>query len=335
MGIAQIKDPGVEAMLERFTNLAIELLMRAKFEAGKQQKTAGTDVVLLTMLGQTKELPYKCLDAAGLTLQQAQEIATKNELPVEEDVQITGFSSLVKNLIELSINQADELEHKYVASEHILMALLKMKESRGYRLIEQAGISPDSVLADLIKAIKEKDSTDFSPEPVTHADSVSMQVFSQDAEFLNSFSQASVKIITLGQSEARNLNCRFAGTECLLLALLKEESCLPSKVLRSLSVQLDTARAEVKSLLQKSDSQEFLLNIPLTTRAKNILRLSKKEAAQLGNRSIEPEHILLAIEREGRKHGTKLFPGKAYTVLKRLGVEKEIRTVILQELDKL
>lgn len=86
--------------------------------------------------------------------------------------------------------------------------------------------------------------------------------------------------------------------------------------------------------MQKTESTEFILEIPLTTRAKNILRLSHKEGAQLGNKIIEPEHILLTIEREGRKHGDKMYPGKACTFLRRLGVQNEIRTFIPQALDK-
>ncbi len=322
-------------MLERFTNSAIELLMRAKFEARKITETsAGTDAVVVAMLVQEKALPFKCLSEAGITLQKAQELAKAPDLPPEEDLLLTGFSSLVRDLIELSIPEADQLAHQYVNTEHVLLAILKMEKGRGFTLIERSGIDINVLKSNLLAAIKEKDSTDFHPEPVTHSDTVSMQLFSENVEFFHSFSQTSVKIITQAQSEARNLNCRFAGSEFLLLSLIKEENSIAAKVLRNLNIQLDATRKVVESLLQKIEVNEFILEIPLTSRAKNILKISAKEATQLGSQFIEPEHILLAIEREGRKHGEKLYAGKAYTVLKKLGVEKEIRTLTLKELDK-
>ena len=126
------------------------------------------------------------------------------------------------------------------------------------------------------------------------------------------FTDRARRVIVLAQEEARMLSHGYIGTEHLLLGLIHEGGGVSGAALESLSITLDDARAQVVSIVPRG--QEPLSgHIPFTPRAKKILELSLREALDLGDGSIGPEHILLGIVREGQ--------GVANQVLANLGAD--------------
>ena len=111
------------------------------------------------------------------------------------------------------------------------------------------------------------------------------------------FTERAREVVVLAQDEARRLKHNYIGTEHLLLGVLREEEGIGARVLESLGVTLEEARAQLVRIIGPGDEPLVTGQIPFTPRAKKVLELSLKEALSLGHRYIGTEHILLGIAR--------------------------------------
>ncbi|MCU0847380.1 MAG: ATP-dependent Clp protease ATP-binding subunit [Spirochaetes bacterium] len=117
------------------------------------------------------------------------------------------------------------------------------------------------------------------------------------------FTKRSKKIIEImAHSEAKRLNSDFVEPEHLLLALLKDEDSVASKILKNLGINFEKLIYDIEQNSQKS-SAIILGNIPLSTKYKTIIEISKEEAKKLKNSYIGTEHLLLAVFRDGTSIG--------------------------------
>ena len=126
------------------------------------------------------------------------------------------------------------------------------------------------------------------------------------------FTDRARSAVVWAQEEARLLSHNYIGTEHVLLGLLREQEGLAAKALESVGVSLEAVRAQVLEIIGEGE-QAPVGHIPFTPRAKKVLDLSLREAAQLKCDYIGTEHILLGIVREGE--------GVAAQVLFKLGAD--------------
>ncbi len=112
------------------------------------------------------------------------------------------------------------------------------------------------------------------------------------------FTERARQVIVFAQEEARILKHNYIGTEHILLGLLREEEGLTARVLDSLDITVERVRAQVVGIV--GSGQEVTSGqLPFTPRAKKVLELSLSEARALGHSSIDAEHIVLGLVREG------------------------------------
>jgi ATP-dependent Clp protease ATP-binding subunit ClpC len=124
------------------------------------------------------------------------------------------------------------------------------------------------------------------------------------------FTDRARRVVVLAQEEARMLGHDYIGTEHLLLALIHEGENVAARALVSLGISLDAMRQAVEGIIGRgtqpvSESE----HIPFTPRAKKVLELSLRESLQLGVNYIGPEHILLALIREGHGVAAQVLTG--------------------------
>ncbi len=108
------------------------------------------------------------------------------------------------------------------------------------------------------------------------------------------FSDKAIKAIMMSQEEARKANQDMVGTEYLLLGLLREGTSNAAITLMNLGVMLSETRNLVTQLTQQR-SNYVPANIPFTPTVKRILEQALRESRQLGDKSVTPEHLLLAL----------------------------------------
>lgn len=128
------------------------------------------------------------------------------------------------------------------------------------------------------------------------------------------FSDRAQKVLYFAQEEAQGFQHGYVGTEHILLGILREEGKAKS-VLNNMNVNAENVRGLVEQYEGKGDMELYRNEIPLTPRTKRLLELSLLEARNLNHNYIAPEHILLALIREGE--------GVAFTILSNLGVDFE------------
>lgn len=143
--------------------------------------------------------------------------------------------------------------------------------------------------------------------------------------FINRFDERTEKVLTFAKEEAQMFQHGYVGTEHILLGILKEESGISKNILNNMGVTIDGVRSLIAEYEGKGDFEIYRNDIPLTPRTKRLIEISAMEATNLNHNYITPEHMILALIREGE--------GVAVTILSNLNVDFEkLRNDILASL---
>lgn len=124
------------------------------------------------------------------------------------------------------------------------------------------------------------------------------------------FTDGARRVVVLALEEARTLDNNYVGTEHILLGLIRDGEGVAAVALESTGIGLAGARSQVELVVGRG-GQAQLEPVPLTSRARGVLELSRREAEHLGHQDIGTGHILLGLMREGE--------GVAVQVLVKLG----------------
>lgn len=111
------------------------------------------------------------------------------------------------------------------------------------------------------------------------------------------FTEHARQVVTLAQEEARTMKHEHIGTEHLLLGLLAEDGGHAGRVLTSLGLSLETARASV--IAARGEGKTATASpTPFTLRAQKSMEFALREALSLGHNYIGTEHLLLGLLRD-------------------------------------
>lgn len=129
-------------MFERFTEKAIKVIMLAQEESRRLgHNFVGTEQILLGLIGEGTGLAFKVLNSMGVTLKDAR-------IEVEKIIgRGTGFVAVeipftprAKRVLELSLEEARQLSHNYIGTEHLLLGLIRENEGVAARVLENLGV---------------------------------------------------------------------------------------------------------------------------------------------------------------------------------------------------
>jgi RNA polymerase sigma factor (sigma-70 family) len=119
------------------------------------------------------------------------------------------------------------------------------------------------------------------------------------------------RVLELTKEEARSLNHNYMGTEHLLLGILREGSAPGAVELIEHNVTVEQMRGGITFILGRwaSAQQGFTPQTTpgasveepgFTPRTAQVLTMAGEEAQRLGESAISPQHLLMAILREGQ-----------------------------------
>ena len=114
------------------------------------------------------------------------------------------------------------------------------------------------------------------------------------------------RVLAAAQQEARTLKHAHVGTEHLLLGLLREPDGPVSRVLQGQKIELEPTRRRIADEIGEGEASP-VGPFPFTPRAKKVLELALREALEAGEDLMEPQHILVAIAREGDGFAAELL----------------------------
>jgi len=107
------------------------------------------------------------------------------------------------------------------------------------------------------------------------------------------FMENTRRLIALAESEARGFSHQWLGTEHFLLALTTDDG-LTGTALQRLGVTEQLVREGILDIVGPGHSSGRV-TLGVAPRAKRALEAARKEANALGQRCVNPEHLLLAL----------------------------------------
>jgi ATP-dependent Clp protease ATP-binding subunit ClpA len=140
-------------MFERFTERARHVVVFAQEEArGLGHPHIGTEHLLLGLFREESGVAAVALRSSGLTLEAARDdvvrIAGRGEGTPTGQI---PFTPRAKQALELALREAIALQHNYIGTEHILLALARGNDSTAARMLLDAGVD-ESTLRETVLA---------------------------------------------------------------------------------------------------------------------------------------------------------------------------------------
>ena len=142
--------------MARFTSRARNAVREAHAAAAElQHGSVGTEHLLLGLLAVPRSLAGMSLADMGVT-----PAAVVAEIEVGTSPRERGrrrhipFTPSAKQALELSLSEAMKLGHNYIGTEHILLALLEVREGAAARILTGAGVTHARAIADVIERLK-------------------------------------------------------------------------------------------------------------------------------------------------------------------------------------
>lgn len=144
-------------MFERFTEKAIKVIMLAQEEARRLgHNFVGTEQVLLGLIGEGTGIAAKTLKSMGVNLKDArvevEKIIGRGSGFVAVEI---PFTPRAKRVLELSWDEARQLGHNYIGTEHLLLGLIREGEGVAARVLENLGVDSNKIRSNVVKMLGE------------------------------------------------------------------------------------------------------------------------------------------------------------------------------------
>lgn len=141
-------------MLNRFTERAKQVLLLAQQEAQNfGHPYVGTEHLLLGLVDEGSGIAAKALASlginAGLIRQQIEEVIGSGEQPVTE----LSYTPRAKHVLELAIDEAQQIGHNYIGTEHLLLGLIRENEGIAAQVLMSLGADLPVVREQVLKLL--------------------------------------------------------------------------------------------------------------------------------------------------------------------------------------
>jgi ATP-dependent Clp protease ATP-binding subunit ClpC len=146
------------------------------------------------------------------------------------------YTEKAKRAIMIAQEEAVNLNHDYIGTEHILIGLLKEEEGVASQVLKQLGVHVDKIVEEVERLVGKGE-------------------YQQVGEV--TFTPRAKKILELASQEASQLKNNYIGTEHILLGLIKEGSGVAVRILTDLGISLDNVYSEIMKVLMDSGAQGF------------------------------------------------------------------------------
>nr|YP_009510723.1 Clp protease ATP binding subunit [Gracilaria ferox]YP_010196647.1 Clp protease ATP binding subunit [Gracilaria cervicornis]AXI96396.1 Clp protease ATP binding subunit [Gracilaria ferox]UAD84044.1 Clp protease ATP binding subunit [Gracilaria cervicornis]UAD85880.1 Clp protease ATP binding subunit [Gracilaria ferox] len=148
-------------MFERFTEKAIKVIMLAQEEARRLgHNFVGTEQILLGLIGEGTGIAAQVLKSMNVNLKDArievEKIIGRGSGFVAVEI---PFTPRAKRVLELSLEEARQLGHNYIGTEHLLMGLVREGEGVAARVLENLAVNVASIRTEVIQMLGDNTET--------------------------------------------------------------------------------------------------------------------------------------------------------------------------------
>jgi ATP-dependent Clp protease ATP-binding subunit ClpC len=169
------------------------------------------------------------------------------------------FSERARRVLTIAQEEARNLNHSYIGTEHILLGLVREEEGVAARVLTNLGVGLGKVRSAVEFIIGRGDKPGSGETGLT---------------------PRAKKVIELSIDEARQLGHNYIGTEHLLLGLLREGEGVAFSVLDSFGITLDRARGEAAHILTQGSPKSRMSRSTSRTPALDQLGIDLTAAAR-------------------------------------------------------
>ncbi len=152
------------------------------------------------------------------------------------------YTEKVRKVIMMAQEEAVNLNHNYIGTEHILVGLVKENEGIAGKVLRELGVDAEKIIEEIEKIVGRGEYQEVSE--IT-------------------FTPRAKKVLELASQEASQLGQNYIGTEHLLLGLIKEGSGVASRILTEMGIDLDSIYSQVMKVLMESGHSETVSGIPV------------------------------------------------------------------------
>ncbi len=121
------------------------------------------------------------------------------------------------------------------------------------------------------------------------------------------FSDKAQKILRISHDIASEMGYNYIGSEHLVAGILRDASTEAYASMDAQGIDYDEFIAKISQYSAPSGKGSINKALPITPRTKVIFEISFNEAKKAGSLLIEPDHIFMAILREGQSVGVKIL----------------------------
>ena len=141
------------------------------------------------------------------------------------------FTNKAKKVIEIANDISIELGHNYIGTEHILYGLAKEGDGIAAKVLNNKGISDEKIKAKIEELLGKGDEIEESL----------------------GFTPRTKKVLENAFLEAKRIGYNFIGTEHLLLAIMKEEDCVATRVMIELNIEISKIYNEIAKVINEEE----------------------------------------------------------------------------------
>jgi ATP-dependent Clp protease ATP-binding subunit ClpA len=192
------------------------------------------------------------------------------------------FTAAARSVVVMAKEEARQLDHVCVGTEHLLLAMLDESSGGTAVLLRDAGITRERVLAEINRFVRP------APQALDDSDAAALQAIGIDLDAVRAkveelfgpgalrppgaarpaprrgflrrkevsrggpFAARTKKVIELSLREAIALHHNFIGSEHILLGLLRENGGLAAKILGDAGVDFALLRAQTVAALKRA-----------------------------------------------------------------------------------
>lgn len=138
------------------------------------------------------------------------------------------FTERARQVVVLAQEEARNLRHNYIGTEHLLLGLLREADGVAARVLGSLEVSLEEVRGEVTRIVGEGENDPQGQIP---------------------FTPRAKKVLELALREALSLGHNYIGTEHILLGLVRESEGVAARILNDLEVDADRVRQEIMRVL--------------------------------------------------------------------------------------
>jgi ATP-dependent Clp protease ATP-binding subunit ClpC len=158
------------AGMERFTQRARRVLSLAHQEAERMRQDAiSTEHLLMGLIQEEGGVAGRVLRDLGLEPERVREIIERLGGMGDSKNKRLDLTAGVQQVLEFAIEEARQMGHHYIGTEHILLALVRSEEGQAMEVLKKLGVTPEQVRRQTRRVLQEGGSSATSAKPASGA----------------------------------------------------------------------------------------------------------------------------------------------------------------------